>query len=93
MPAAKKPTTVLSTKGQVILPKPVRERQGWGPGTRLVVEETKEGVLLKAASLFAPTRYEDVAGSLRYDGPPKTIEEMDAAVLAEAKRRYERSRY
>ena len=92
MPAAK-PTTIVSTKGQVILPKLVREHRGWGPGTRLTVEETPEGVLLKPAPLFEPTRPEDVAGCLKYDGPPKTIEEMDAAIDAEIRSRLARGRY
>ena len=39
------------------------------------MEETAEGVLLKAAQVFAPTRPEDVAGMLAYRGPPKTVEE------------------
>ena len=82
------PTTVVSTKGQVILPKAVRDRQKWDAGTRLVVEDRPDGVLLKRERLFPETRLDDVAGSLRYDGPPKTIEEMDAGVLAEAKRRH-----
>jgi AbrB family looped-hinge helix DNA binding protein len=37
-------TTTVSTKGQVILPKAIRERRSWAAGTRLVVEETPEGV-------------------------------------------------
>ena len=88
-----KPTTVVSTKGQVILPKGVRERQTWGPGTRLTVEETPDGVLLKAAPLFPPTRMEDVCGMLKYEGPPKTLEEMDAAIAAEVRERHARGRY
>jgi hypothetical protein len=34
----------------------------------------------------ASTRIEDVVGCLGYRGPVKTIEEMDVAVMAEAKR-------
>ena len=78
---------------QVILPKAIRERRNWAPGTRLVVEETADGVLLKMAPVFAPTRPEDVAGMLAYRGPPKTLEEMDAAITAEVKRRRARGRY
>jgi hypothetical protein len=44
-------------------------------------------------AVFAPTRPEDVRGSLRYEGPPKTIEEMDAGIVAEVKRRHARGRY
>ncbi|MBV8088888.1 MAG: AbrB/MazE/SpoVT family DNA-binding domain-containing protein [Alphaproteobacteria bacterium] len=86
-------TTTVSTKGQVILPKAVRQRRNWAPGTRLLVEETPDGVLLKAAPVFAATRPEEVAGMLAYRGRPKTIEEMDAAIAAEVKRRRARGRY
>jgi AbrB family looped-hinge helix DNA binding protein len=80
-------TTIVSTKGQVILPKAVRNRRHWDTGTKLVVEETEEGVLLKAAPLFAPTEIGDVFGSLAFAGEPKSIDDMNAAVAAEARRR------
>ena len=83
-------TTRVSTKGQVILPKAVRVKRNWPAGTELVVEDTPEGVLLKAAPLFTPTLFEDVAGILRRaptTGRALTIEEMDEAVQAEARRR------
>jgi AbrB family looped-hinge helix DNA binding protein len=86
-------TTTVSSKGQVVLPKAIRERRNWAAGTRLVVEDTPDGVLLKAAPVFAPTRPEDVAGMLAYRGRPKTLEEMDAAITAEVKRRHARARY
>ena len=82
----------MSTKGQVILPKAIRSA-GMEAGTRLIVEDTPDGVLLKAAPVFAPTRPEDVAGMLAYRGRPKTLEEMDAAITAEVKRRRARGRY
>jgi AbrB family looped-hinge helix DNA binding protein len=93
MASAERATTTVSTKGQVILPKAIRERRRWRAGTRLVVEDTADGVLLKPAPLFAPTRPEDVAGMLAYTGRPKTLEEMDAAITAEVKRRHARGRY
>ncbi len=80
-------TTTVSTKGQVILPKALRQRRRWSAGTRLVVEETNDGLLLKQQQLFPPKTVEEVAGSLRYEGPAKTIEEMDEGVMAEARRR------
>ena len=90
MASAEKLTTTVSTKGQVILPSAIRQRREWGAGTRLVVEDTPEGVLLKPAPAFAETRPEDVFASLPFSGKPKTLEEMDAGVLAEAKRRHAR---
>ena len=81
-------TTTVSTKGQVVLPKAIRQTLGWRAGTRLVVENTPEGVLLKPESVFAETRPEDVFGCLAYDGPPKSVADMQAGVLAEARRRH-----
>jgi AbrB family looped-hinge helix DNA binding protein len=86
-------TTTVSTKGQVILPKSIREQRHWNAGTRLVVENTEDGVLLKAAPAFAPTRPEDVFASLPRKSAPKTLEEMEAAVAREVRRRHARNRY
>ena len=58
-------------------------------GTRLVVERTDEGVLLKPEPVFPETRPDDVSASLAYDGPRKSLGEMEAGVSAEAKQRYE----
>jgi AbrB family looped-hinge helix DNA binding protein len=88
------PTTRVSTKGQVILPKSIRDQLRWDPGTRLAVVQTADGVLLKPIrAVFAPTRPEDVFGSLVCKGEPKTVEAMDAGILAEVKRRHASGRY
>ena len=83
-------TTTVSTKGQVILPKAIRQRRDWPAGTRLIVEDTPDGVLLRQAPAFAVTDAANVFGMLPANGRPKTLEEMDAAVLAEARRRHAR---
>ncbi|QPC94149.1 AbrB/MazE/SpoVT family DNA-binding domain-containing protein [Mesorhizobium sp. INR15] len=90
MAAAEKLTTIVSTKGQVILPSAIRKRRDWGAGTRLLVEDTPEGVLLRPTTAFAETRPEDVFASLPHGCKPKTLGEMDAGVLAEARRRHAR---
>jgi AbrB family looped-hinge helix DNA binding protein len=86
-------TTTVSTKGQVILPIAVRKQKNWGAGTRLIVETTAEGVLLREAPLFKRTRIEDVYASAGYKGPPKTLQEMDEAIMREVALRDARSRY
>ncbi len=68
MATPKKLTATVSTKGQVILPSATRQRREWRAGTRLAVEETAEGVLLKPARAFAETRPEDVFGMLQRKG-------------------------
>ncbi len=83
-------TTTVSTKGQVILPKSIRDRRDWDAGTRLVVEDRPDGVLLRLAPAFPPTRPEDVFARLQHDGPPVQVEDMDAAILAEARRQHDR---
>ena len=81
-----KNTTTVSTKGQVILPKPVRDARRWGAGTQLLVEETADGVLLRLAPVTAETQPKDVFGRLKYAGKAKTIEETDRAIAKEARR-------
>lgn len=93
MPEAAKPTTTLSTKGQVILPAAIRRRHNWQAGTRLTVEETADGVLLRPAPAFPPTTTEQVFGCLRYQGKPKTAQEMQDGIAAEVRRRHARGRY
>lgn len=82
-------TTIVSTKGQVILPKAIRQRREWEAGTRLVVEETEDGVLLRKAPAFAMTRPDQVFGVLAFKGEPKSLDDMDAGVLAEARRHHD----
>ncbi len=88
MASAPKLTTTVSTKGQVILPMAIRRQRRWEAGTRLVVEDTAEGVLLRPAPHFPEMKPEEVFASLPTEGPPKTFEQMDAGILAEAKRRH-----
>ena len=85
--------TKVSSKGQVVIPKQVRDAHGWREGTELIVENTSQGVLLRPKRIFKPTTVEEVAGCLakHYKGPARSIEEMDAAIEAEAVRRYKRS--
>lgn len=78
--------TRLSSKGQVIIPKSVRQRHGWQAGVELDVEDRGEAIVLRPVSPFPQTKIEDVLGSLQYHGPRLTIREMDAAVLAEARK-------
>ena len=87
-------TTTISTKGQVILPKVIRDQLQWNAGTRLAVEHTADGVLLKPlATAFPQTRPEDVFGCLFRKGDPKSLEDMEAGIAVEVRRRHARGRY
>ncbi len=83
-------TLRLSSKGQVVLPAALRHARSWLPGTEFEIHETAEGVLLKPLaprSPFKPTSLQDVFGMARYEGPALSIQEMHAAVQAEAAKR------
>ena len=90
--SAASPTTILSTKGQVLLPKAVRDQLGWGAGTWLAVEPKSNGVLLRPlTTAFAPTRPKDVLGCLGHKGRAKSVEEMRAGIAIEANWRHAQS--
>ena len=79
-------TTKLSSKGQVILPKSVRDARRWQPGMEFAVEEFGDGVLLRPLKTFKPTRHKDVFGCLKHKGPALSLEDMDRAIDREAKK-------
>lgn len=85
--------TRLSTKGQVILPKAIRDKHHWAPGMELDIEERPDGVLLKPRGVKKKGSILDFAGIIKYDGPRRTIEEMNAGIIDEVRRRHARGRY
>jgi AbrB family looped-hinge helix DNA binding protein len=83
-------TTKLSSKGQVVLPKSVRDQHGWVEGTEFVVESTASGVLLRPKQVFPATSLDGVLGSLPYQGKAKSLSEFDAGIRREIRRRHGR---
>lgn len=86
-------TTRLSSKGQVILPKSVRDARHWPAGTEFLVEDFEDGVLLRPLRRLPPSSLEAVAGRLRSSRPAATVAEMEAANDAEIDARRDRGRY
>jgi len=87
-------TTRLSSKGQVILPKAVRERLHLTPGTAFSVELADDAVVLRPARTSRPrASLQDVVGILATTGPPRTVEEMTRAIETEIRHRHDRGRY
>lgn len=86
--------TRMSSKGQIVIPKSVREAHGWGEGTEFTVEDGADGVRLRASkrALFPPTTIDEVIGCLKYDGPPRTIEDMQRGIDEALRERWERKR-
>ncbi|MFK0571581.1 AbrB/MazE/SpoVT family DNA-binding domain-containing protein [Endozoicomonas sp.] len=74
--------TVMSSKGQVVIPAAIRESLGLRPGQSFQLELTPEGLLLKPVQPEIPeTELDDVAGLLKRPGQKaRTIAEMDDAI-------------
>jgi AbrB family looped-hinge helix DNA binding protein len=85
-------STTLSSKGQVVIPKELRDAQRWQPGMSLVVEQCAQGLLIRAdkSRLFPPTTVDEVMGIARYKGPRLTDEEVEKRLRAAAMKRYGR---
>ena len=73
-------TTKLSSKGQVIIPKPIRSAHHWVTGQELVVIDLGDGVLLKPKSPFKETKIDDAASCLSYSGKTKSLADMEEAI-------------
>jgi AbrB family looped-hinge helix DNA binding protein len=90
-------TTKVSSKGQVVLPKTVRDAHGWAAGTELEVVDRPNEVALRPKSrrdarFPAITTEEFLAMVPKVSGPPITDEEIRRAVLEEAARRFDAKR-
>lgn len=86
-------TTKISSKGQVVLPKSVRESIRWLPGTELAVELRDDTVCLKALNPFPPTTLKDVQGSIRHKGKRKSLADMDKGIVKMIRKRHASGRY
>jgi AbrB family looped-hinge helix DNA binding protein len=77
-------SVALSSKGQFVLPKAIRDRHHWQAGTRLVVIDRGDEVVIKAAEPFAATAFEVHDAPSVYKGKRLSLADMDRAVAAEA---------
>jgi AbrB family looped-hinge helix DNA binding protein len=75
----------LSTKGQLIIPKEIRQRHGWRAGTQLEIEDRDEYVVVRRAAAVAETTLDDLLGCTGYDGPRRSLADMEAAITKGAR--------
>ena len=83
--------TRLSSKGQVIIPKALRDAKRWAAGMSLVAEQTTEGILLRPAAQQqkqpAGVALRRIQERIGYQGKAATPADMQRAVEEEAARR------
>ena len=77
-------TAQISTKGQIVIPKAIRDRHAFVEGQTIEVVETPLGVLLRLPTRPKTATSEEVIARIRsrntYHGPPVTIEEMRESI-------------
>lgn len=78
--------TSLSAKGQVVIPKGVRDALGYKPGQAFDVVKTDGGILLRPLARKSGRTTGQIVAEIRalyqHEGPPVTIAEMNTAVDA-----------
>ena len=77
--------TRLSNKGQVVIPKAVRILHGWKAGLEFVIENVGDGITLKPINPYKETTIDEVIGCVGYEGPGKSLKDMEAAIEKGAK--------
>ena len=82
--------TILSSKGQIILPAAIRSANQWQAGVQFAVENTVDGVLLRPIKAVPATTLDEVIGCTGYKGKPHSLEDMDKAITTEIRSRHAR---
>ena len=86
--------TKLSAKGQVVIPKDVRDRLGWPQGSKLDVIETSDSVTFRKPHERKTLTFEEATAKIRaivnYKGPRISDEEIASVGPAMAAERYRR---
>jgi AbrB family looped-hinge helix DNA binding protein len=76
--------TKMSEKGQVVIPKDVRDRLHISPGDRLDVIERPDGIFLRKPAPKSGRSTAEIVAEMRtlyqHDGPAATIDDMNAAI-------------
>ena len=74
--------TKVSAKGQIVIPRSVRDELDWPVGTRLQIERVGGAVTLRPIEEERGTLTIDefIARRPKYEGPPLSLEAMEAAV-------------
>jgi antitoxin PrlF len=71
----------LTSKGQITLPKEIRQQLGLKAGVRFECYVDRDGQVVLVP---LTVKLEDLIGILPYSGPPKTIEEINEGIAQAA---------
>ncbi|MBJ6724703.1 AbrB/MazE/SpoVT family DNA-binding domain-containing protein [Geomesophilobacter sediminis] len=82
--------TRLSSKGQIVIPRRIRQNHGWEPGVAFTIVEDGDSLILRPLVAKKGVDLSEVVGCAGYRGEKKSLAEMDAGVLEEARRQAEK---
>lgn len=83
-------STKLSSKGQIVIPKEIRDQYHWKPGLEFIVLDIGDGLIIRPKQSFAETNLAEVAGSLPYNRDTISLEEMTKAIRQGVEKDYGR---
>ncbi|MCL4759505.1 MAG: AbrB/MazE/SpoVT family DNA-binding domain-containing protein [Rhodocyclaceae bacterium] len=69
-------TITLSSKGQIVIPKEVRDELHWDAGTQISLVSSASGVTLRAVPKKTGRKLADLIGLFKHDDPHLPIEEL-----------------
>ena len=69
-------TITLSSKGQVVIPKEIRDELNWAAGTQISLISNASGVTLKAVPKKTGRKLAELIGVFKRQGPPLSIDEL-----------------
>ena len=81
-----------TAKGQVVIPKTMRDALNIKAGTMLIVESRGRTVTFRPASAPKKHSIDELIGCLRFNGPPKSLDDMERGVEAAIDERWGRAR-
>ena len=77
----------LSTKGQIVIPRDIRRRQGFSAGTTFDIEVVGGCLILRPVREVPETTLEELLGCAGYEGPRKSLGDMADGIAAAARDR------
>lgn len=81
-------TTRLSSKGQMVIPKALRDALRWTSGLRVRVVQSADGLLIRPQSAFPASELSQVSGLLKDRVATRTDKEIAAALRADLRERW-----
>ena len=78
--------TRLSSKGQIVIPRQIRQSRGWRTGTAFTIIADGDSLILKPVVTRTTVAIDEVVGCAGYVGSKKSLAEMDAGIVEEARK-------